>query len=285
MVVSVIGVAVVLFVIVLGTSHIGTDGSERPVDAGAYLLGIGAGLALLLWRRLPLVMVTVVAGALFTYLAAAYPAGPTLMTGPISLVLLGVRLPRTQALLGAGLMACAVIAGELIGEAEMGIVVASVGWSLAAVFAGELAGARRERARAERERRRLLERQTISDERLRIAQDLHDSVAHAMATINVQAGAASHLLARQPDRLDPQQIGAALDAIRTASAEVLDELGAILGLLRRDPDGDGTAPRQPQHGIEQLSALVERARADGFEVTLAAPPAVPPVSEIGRAHV
>ena len=275
MVISLIGVAVVITVIIVGTSHVEREGAERAANAGAYLLGIAAALSLLLWRRRPLVMIGVVAAALFTYLAAAYPPGPVLMTGPISLVLLGIRVPRVQALLGAAVMACAVIAGSLIGDARAGIVIAAAGWSLAAVFAGELVGARRERVHAERERRRMAERQAITDERLRIAQDLHDSVAHAMATINVQAGAASHLLHRQPDRVDPQQIHTALDAIRSASSEVLDELGAILGLLRRDPErGEQAASRQPQHGIDRLGDLVERARADGIAVTLDASPSI-----------
>jgi len=274
-VVTLFGVAAVITVFVLGTAHIEADGAERAVDAGAYVLGIVAALSLLLWRRRPLVMVGVVAAALFTYLAAAYPPGPVMITGPISLVLLGARVPRRQALLGAALIAGAVIAGQLIGDARPGIVLAAAGWSLAAVFAGEIVSARRDRMHAERERNRLIERQAITDERLRIAQDLHDSVVHAMATINVQAGAASHVLARQPERVDPGQIAGALDSIRAASAEVLDELGAILGLLRRDP-GIGEPPsRQPQAGIDRLGELVDRARSDGITVTLDVPDVLP----------
>src|SRR5215213_6843789 len=132
-VVSVVGVAAVIIVFLLGTAHIEADGAERAVDAGAYLLGILAALSLLLWRRQPLVMVGVV---------------------------------------GAALIAGAVITGQLIGDARPGIVIAAAGWSLAAVFAGEIVSARRDRVHAERERNRLIERQAISDERLRIAQDL-----------------------------------------------------------------------------------------------------------------
>ncbi len=156
-------VAVVLVVIAPGTAHIEPESGEWAVNAGAYLLGITAALALLAARA-------AAAGdggdhrrrELFTYLAVAYPPGPVLMTGPISLVLLGIRAAQ-QALIGAASMACAVIVGQLIGSARLGIVAAAVGWLLAAVFAGELAGARRERAHAERERRRLVERQAISD--------------------------------------------------------------------------------------------------------------------------
>ena len=131
-----------------------------------------------------------------------------------------------------------------------------------------MVAARRERIVADRERRRLTEYQAVTDERLRIAQDLHDSVAHAMATINVQAGTAAHLLARRADEIDQQQLGTALTAIRTASAEVLDELGAILGLLRAGADPTSPAALQPQLGLDRLDDLVARARADGLAVTV-----------------
>lgn len=99
----------------------------------------------------------------------------------------------------------------------------------------------------------------MTTERLRIAQDLHDSVAHAMTTINVQAGVAAHLMEQQPE-----QVGEALEAIRLASGSALDELGAILGYLREE----GVAPRAPAGEQEQISDLTERARADGLQVTV-----------------
>jgi signal transduction histidine kinase len=145
---------------------------------------------------------------------------------------------------------------------------AAIGWTLAAVLGGQLIAARRDHVVAEREQRRLAEHQVVTDERLRIAQDLHDSVAHAMATINVQAGTAAHLLSRRPDQIDQQQLGAALTAIKTASGEVLDELGAILGLLRGGTDPTAAGALQPQVGLEHLDDLVTRARADGLVVTV-----------------
>jgi signal transduction histidine kinase len=166
-------------------------------------------------------------------------------------------------------MLAAVTGGLLIGDGRGDrLALAAVGWTLAAVFAGQLIAAQRDRIVADRERRRLTEHQALTDERLRIAQDLHDSVAHAMATINVQAGTAAHLLARRPDQIDTQQLGTALDAIRTASGEVLDELGAILGLLRGGVDPISAGALQPQVGLEQLDELVARARADGLAVTV-----------------
>jgi signal transduction histidine kinase len=214
-------------------------------------------------------MLAVVAVEIFVYLARAYPPGPALMSGPISLVLLGMRVRRPVAWSGALVMLAAVTGGLVIGDGRSDrLALAAVGWTLAAVFAGQLIAARRDHVVAERERRRLTEQQALTDERLRIAQDLHDSVAHAMATINVQAGTAAHLLVRRPDQIDAEQLRAALDAIRTASGEVLDELGAILGLLRGGADPTSAAALQPQVGLERLDDLVARARADGLAVTV-----------------
>jgi len=82
-----------------------------------------------------------------------------------------------------------------------------------------------------------------------------------MATINVQAGVAAHVIARHPDRARD-----ALVVIQQASGEVLDELAALLGLLR--VDGDGAANRAPTPGADQLDALVESTRRAGLEVSL-----------------
>jgi signal transduction histidine kinase len=264
-----IAVAVIVLVVIMGTAHIDPTGAERAMDALAYVCGIGAALSLLLWRRAPLAMLALVASAIFVYLARGYPPGPALMPGPISLVLLGVRERKPVAWCGALVMLAAVTGGLLIGDGRGDrLALAAIGWTLAAVFAGQLIAARRDRIVVERERRQIAEHQAVTDERLRIAQDLHDSVAHAMATINVQAGTAGHLLARRPDQIDQQQLGAALSAIRTASAEVLDELGAILGLLRSGADPTSAAALQPQVGLERLDDLVTRARADGLTVTV-----------------
>ena len=201
------------------------------------MCGIAAALALLLWRRLPVSMIAIVSTAIFVYLARSYPPGPALLPGPISLVLFGQRVRRPAVWAGALAVWAAVTLGLVVGDGRGDrLALAAVGWTLAAVLAGQLISARRDRMIGERERRRLADRQMVTDERLRIAQDLHDSVAHTMATINVQAGTAAHLLATRPERVDTTQVASALSAIRSASAEVLDELGAILGVLRRDGD-------------------------------------------------
>ena len=116
--------------------------------------------------------------------------------------------------------------------------------------------------RSQQERRQLqaadAERRS-AEARLQLARDLHDSVAHSMAAINVQSGVAAHVLQRRPD-----QAAAALDAIRVASRDVLDELAAMLDVLR---DGD-VAPRQPTPDLTQLDQLVASSRRAGLHVDL-----------------
>jgi signal transduction histidine kinase len=111
------------------------------------------------------------------------------------------------------------------------------------------------RARADQDARR-----QVDEERLRIARELHDVVAHTMATINVQASAAAHVLPAQPEAA-----AEALTAIKTASRQGLRELRAILNVLRQADDAD---PVQPAPGLARLDALVEGARQAGLPITL-----------------
>lgn len=76
-----------------------------------------------------------------------------------------------------------------------------------------------------------------NEERLRIARELHDVVAHHMSLINVQAGVALHLLDKQPEQAET-----ALTAIKAASKEALTELRTLVGILREDGEA---APRAP----------------------------------------
>jgi signal transduction histidine kinase len=99
----------------------------------------------------------------------------------------------------------------------------------------------------------------ISEERLRIARDLHDSIAHAMTTINVQAGAAVHLMQRRPDAAQ-----AALVDIRRISGDALSDLRGTLGQLREG----APAPMRPAPSLDGLDDLVERVRAAGVDVSL-----------------
>jgi signal transduction histidine kinase len=103
-------------------------------------------------------------------------------------------------------------------------------------------------------------RRAVDAERLRIARELHDVIAHTIATINVQAGVAAHVIEQQPE-----QAAQALAAIRLASGEALRELRGILNVLRQADDADPTAPAP---GLGQLDALIDGTSRAGLPTTL-----------------
>lgn len=115
----------------------------------------------------------------------------------------------------------------------------------------------RNEARAQRQRR------AVSEERVRMAADLHDGVGHGLAVIAMQAGAALHVLDR-----DPEAARRNLEAIRAESKESLDLLRRQLARLTDAAPDAGSAPRSPEHGLADLPALVERVRTGGLEVSL-----------------
>jgi signal transduction histidine kinase len=139
-------------------------------------------------------------------------------------------------------------AGDLVN-----IVARNYAFCLLALAGGDIL-----RARREEERQRAAAR--LGEERLRIAQEVHDVVAHAMVAINVQAGVAAHLLDR-----DPEQARSALREIKAASGEALTELRQTLGVLR-EPEGE--APLTPTHTLGDLDELAAGLRAAGVDVEL-----------------
>jgi signal transduction histidine kinase len=121
------------------------------------------------------------------------------------------------------------------------------------VAAVEERAVRAEQSREEEALRRVMQ------ERLRIARELHDVVAHNIALINVQAGVAAHLLRQQPERADE-----ALAHIRQASRTVLDELSAVLNVLRSADDPEVFT--EPAPGLSRLSGLLGSVAAAGLRV-------------------
>jgi signal transduction histidine kinase len=111
----------------------------------------------------------------------------------------------------------------------------------------------------------------VDEERLRIARELHDVVAHSMATISVQAAVAERVLA-----VNPTAVAEALRSIRGASRDGLRDLRAILAVLRQADEGE---PVEPEPGLAQLDALIGRVGQAGLPVTVrreGAPRPLPP---------
>jgi signal transduction histidine kinase len=143
------------------------------------------------------------------------------------------------------------------------------GWLLAVAIAAEATRIRAERVAATRASRQLDQRRQQSEERLRIARDLHDVIGHNISLINVQASMALDLMDSQPE-----QARAALTAIKSASKEALEELRTMLTPLRRDDD---VAPRSPVPGLDRLPELIELTRAAGLSVDVEVTGKAPPV--------
>ena len=220
-------------------------------------------------RRLPLLAVVVASAAIVVHIVADWPEGSLPLTA--MLLTYSVAAYDTPRAAGAGL---GVIYASLLALAftdapgldAVGVVgnmaIFTVWWVI-----GIALRARREtleaRVRAAEERANV-ERQSaaraLAEERLRIAQELHDVVAHSMSVIAVQAGAGAHVL---DDR--PEQARAALDAIGVTARGTLTELRRLLGVLR---DGEGERAHAPAPGLADLPRLIEDVRAAGVPVAL-----------------
>ncbi len=250
----------VIAVVILGTIHIPVDPGDRPMDALAYVCGIVGAASLVFWRRSAVAVVGVVLITTAIYSARDYAGGPALLPGPLALLALGYTAPRRVGWIGAASYVVVTILVRFAADnAVLGELLILVGWASAAVLAGQALAAREERAAAQRQRVAHEAERALADERLRIARDLHDSVAHAMSTINVQSGVAAHLLDS-----DPAQAKAALEAIRAASSDALDELTLILSAMR---EPDGPVPLSPLPTLADVGELLERANGDGLPVT------------------
>lgn len=269
----------VLACMVLG-SFAGPHSPQGPVwearSPGALslaLMTVCAGL-LVLRRRRPLPVLGLTSALSVCEVVTGEPRAPVVMGAVIALYTVAAHTDRSTAwrvglITVVGLTAVAMLAGELPWYSQENLVITA--WTgLAAAFGDAVRSRRafwaaiRERAdRAERTREEEARRR-VAEERLRIARDLHDVVAHHIALVNVQAGVAAHVMDRRPD-----QAKEALAHVRAASRSALDELRATVGLLRQS--GDPAAPTEPTAGLERLDELLGTFRSAGLPVTLVTP--------------
>lgn len=262
-------------------------GERADLDLFARALLLVAGL-LLLWRhRYPVVVAFGTAAAAMLYLGAGYPYGPVFLTVAISCfsaIVAGHRRAAWAAL-GTLWVGHVLVAHWLYqwlppsGDSpapwgQEGVVAA---WVLAIVALSELVRTRREQwARERAEQARAAERRA-DEERLRIARELHDVLAHSISVINVQAGVGLALLDS-----DPEQARTALTTIKAQSKEALGEVRQVLDTLRTP----GDAPRTPAPGLDRLPELVDQAAAAGLTVRLqGTPPTLPPGTDLAAFRI
>ncbi|GGN40403.1 sensor histidine kinase [Streptomyces fuscichromogenes] len=262
--------------LLIGVSVVGTvvsgDKLMHPLAAWpGMVLSAVAGLSLL-WHRSHLRSVLVVTMACAMVEAAlGYLLNPLAMTPLIvALYFLGTRAERrTVRNWSVGAALSVMVAGVLLGPSGTPLVLSTVNpmaWAFLPAALGSYVQMRRAyvaeaHARAEHAERTREEeaRYRVAQERMRIARDLHDVVAHHLTLANTQAGIASHLA-----RTHPEQSIEMLDNLVGETASALQELKATVGLLREDTDTD--SPLEPVPSLDRLPEFTESLAAAGLQV-------------------
>jgi signal transduction histidine kinase len=249
---------------------------------GLSVVVLVASLPLLLRDRFPLAAPLTVMG---TLAAASFPYGTRLrdLTVPIAMVImsgwvLGRRNERPRAVLGiAAALACIQIinanfSDRVVSDIVFVSLLVSVPWGAGYVLrrreaqVEELHGLA---ARLEREREQRA-RGAVADERLRIARELHDVVAHSISVMTIQAGAARLLLDDEPDRAEEPLL-----RVEETGRQTLAEMRRLLGVLQTEP---GNGDLEPRPSFAHLDSLLRRFRAAGLPIELdveGAPRALP----------
>lgn len=263
-----LGLAVACFVIVL------VDGQWGKYAAGLDALGVAA-TALVCFpvafrRWAPNCMLVVSLAGVVAVLATTRSSSALILPPLILLFTIALEGDRRRSiLLGAAMLPVVAVIVTLYSPHGMfsSETLYNAVQILAALAIGDAVRSKRAWARALEDRVRQAEEtreaeaeRRVGEERLRIARDLHDVVAHAMVAINVQAGVAAHLLDRKPEAAAD-----ALTEIKRVSGEALSDLRSTLQVLRA---GEDQAPTRPTQGVEALDELVTGVRAAGLDVQL-----------------
>jgi signal transduction histidine kinase len=238
-------------------------GHLAPHPGAAVLLVAVACLVLAGRRRWPVAVLVVSAAAVTVYSVLGFVNGASLVAPVLALYAVATQLSVRRAVLAAVatlvVLMTATAVNNPFGHISGGGFDLIPGMVAAALFAGIAVANRRAYVDSIHDRAEQDARRRIDEERLRIARELHDVVAHTMATINVQAGVAAHVLSSRPEAA-----AESLQAIKAASKEGLRELRAILNVLRQADEAD---PTQPAPGTAQLEDLLAGARRAGLDTT------------------
>ncbi|MDQ0714958.1 signal transduction histidine kinase [Streptomyces luteogriseus] len=234
---------------------------DREESWSATVLGwtliAAACAALYFCRRRPVVVAAFVLAATAAYYLVSVYDGPLMVAFVVTLYVVAAKGHLQAAIALAALTVIATGIGTLAGNHDVnGVAVFMLtGWLVGVVALGWV---RHNRLALARE----TEEHAATEERLRIARELHDVVGHHISLINVQSAAALRRLHKNPAK-GAQSAEEALGAIKDASREALRELRATLGVLRQV---DETAPTAPAPGLDRLGELVASARLAGLDV-------------------
>ena len=244
----------------------------RTPDLLSLLLMTLGAAALVFRRRAPMAVLALTGSLSVIESLTGDPRTPVAMSAVIALFTVASTTDRPTTW-RVGLLTMTVLTGTAMAagplpwyaQENLGI----FAWTGIGATAGDAVRSRRAFVQAIRERAERAERtreeearRRVAEERLRIARDLHDVVAHHIALVNVQAGVAAHVMDKRPD-----QAKEALAHVREASRSALNELRATVGLLRQS--GDPEAPTEPAPGLDRLDELTGTFRSAGLHVEVA----------------
>ncbi|NEE00005.1 sensor histidine kinase [Phytoactinopolyspora halotolerans] len=231
---------------------------DRPIDGVGYALIVVTGGVLAVRRRWPVAVLAVAALAISSYLAAGYPYGPIFFSFFVAVYTVARYRPTQLAAWASAAtlppLLVHLFTNDVALPGALGIIPASA-WVVVPCALGITVRVSREAAA---QARADALRQHLDDERLRVAQDVHDVVGHGLAAIKMQADVALHVLAKRPEHAEE-----ALRTISRTSSDALDELRATLTVVRRSAQ---EAARAPVHGPDSIRELCDRMRDAGLDV-------------------
>ncbi|MFF6997860.1 sensor histidine kinase [Streptomyces sp. NPDC008313] len=249
------------------------DEPMSPPSAAAYLIAVLSCAVLPARHRTPVAAMaaTTVCGMLVApsgLVLSPLNVAPAVITA-YALAVRGERRAVSAVLLtSAVLLALPTLALGTLSWQDASRMGAVVAFPLGAGVLGHAAQNRRaylaaveERAWRAEKSRESEARRRVAEERVRIARELHDLVAHQITLANAQATVAAHLF-----DVRPEQTRKSLDELVETTSDALDELRATVGLLRQS--GDAAAPAEPAPGLSRLPTLLESFRRAGLEVSL-----------------
>jgi len=244
---------------------------QHPADSTTYLLVLGLTLPIAIRRRFPIPALVVVLVAMTAYQLYDYPSVNVDAFGPVLVLYSLVQSrPRWQSIAATiALVACLMVAqafhstdvngADFLNLAVMVILI----WTVSELMRSRRAQAE-ELAMRNRElddARHDLAHQAVADERVRIARELHDVVAHSMSVIAVQSGMGRHVIATQPE-----EAARALAAIEETSRSALNEMRRILSVLRSEDEPTGSLSPAPT--LLDLDHLARQLDDAGLPVTI-----------------
>ncbi|MER5399508.1 histidine kinase [Streptomyces sp. NPDC002599] len=245
---------------------------RRP-DALGWTLLIAAHLPMVFRRRAPLAAFLGLVACVAPYHALDFDHNPPLLVSMTALFTVAATgSPLRSLIVGGGVIGIMLTVKFGQGAAEGTEALRITGWIVAFIVLGVyvrvhgqyLASVVERAERAERTREEEARRR-VAKERLRIARDLHDLLAHSITLIGVQTSVAAHVLAADPDRLDRTAVARALEDIAGTCRTARGELRTTLEVLRDSEHGGGDG-RGPLPGLDAVADLVAAARSAGTNV-------------------